>query len=377
MSTPPSVAALQARLFGQRLDNLGNALRQLHGRDVAFVSVCCLLWSALSTTARLDTLLNGPSWSPALNNVLSMQFNGLAVLLAVTMAEHGGGSRAPAWLRYPLAVVVGVAVGTTLMWLVSQRIVGIPTAYRGSAPYEPYVQFAVRHGLGALGACGMIALVHLSRRTALQRVHNLRALQRTRADLERRLVVSRLAALRARIDPDFILRILGRVEALYEVDRAAGDRLLEAFADHLRAAVSGARQSGSTLRAELALARSWAEVVRSARSDVPPIRIEEEATDAPMPPTLLLPLLVHAVDRSTGASAPDVIVDARVAGGRVRLRLEAVAGAFADANGAAILDEVRARLQVLYGAHASAGVESGPSRDRVTLEFPTPPRDPD
>ena len=211
---------------------------RLTPRSLALVAAACLAWSTLELAALgIANLPRMLASGPGLNNTLSMLLNGIAVFLAVTVADAMDEAAGPRWLPYLAAVAAGVAVGSSLTWFLSQHVLGFATAYAGRNGHEGFATFVYRHGVGRFAILGLATYIHASRRDAARRVAVLRAHQLGHAELERRVIASRLVAMRERVDPEAVLARLLEVEALYPADPLAADGMLKALAADLRAAI--------------------------------------------------------------------------------------------------------------------------------------------
>ena len=213
-------------------------------RHVAFTSVVALAWSGVTIATATSYFADPVPVMPGINAVLSMQFNGFAVLFAVLIADRVVAPTERRVWPYALAVLLGVSFGTTALWLISQRLLGIGTAY-SSAAYEPFETFGVRHGSHALIVWGLVTLVYVSARWSAERRRALRALQLERAAKEKALVESTLAATRARVDPMALQATLARIDALYDASPAQADALLRDLVTELRAAIPRSDPAGA------------------------------------------------------------------------------------------------------------------------------------
>ena len=89
---------------------------------------------------------------------------------------------------------------------------------------------------------GLAAALHSSRQRHVRMLAALREAELDRESSQRKLVEAKLAALKARIDPEFLVQTLGRLEHLYgEADPAGADRLLEELIAFLRSAIADVR----------------------------------------------------------------------------------------------------------------------------------------
>jgi len=186
----------------------------------------------------LLSLLPGPiKLGPSVNLILSAQLYGFSVAFAVLAVERAGLPRKGGDWWYAFAVIAGIGVGTALYWYLSQRLIGIPTDHVGEQGFENYASFALRHGPLALTACGLGTAVYVARSRATQRLDALRDLQSMRAHSEQEFAEAKFAALQARIDPDYVLGELERIELEYDLDPPVADRLLDRLVLYLRAAI--------------------------------------------------------------------------------------------------------------------------------------------
>ena len=137
----------------------------------------------------------------------------------------------------------------------------------------------------------------------------LRNVQLERAKLARRTFESRLQAMQARVEPQFLFDTLAHVEALYETDADAAERMLDDLIVFLRKALPSLHESTSTVDAELSLARAWLDITK-VRLDGRlqfAVTAPEDAAGIRMPPMLLLPLLERAAEPMTRSGLPKLI----------------------------------------------------------------------
>ena len=99
------------------------------------------------------------------------------------------------------------------------------------------------HGWLLLFFGGLGAAVYASRQRRARIMSALHAAQLDRATSQQRLAEARLASLRGRVDPDFLLQKLSGLEHSYEADPDAADRLLDELILFLRRAVTEIRAS--------------------------------------------------------------------------------------------------------------------------------------
>jgi hypothetical protein len=123
--------------------------------------------------------------------------------------------------------------------LLTQRVFGfaVGAAYRASGPDEQFRAFFFRHAMHSFVILGLATCVYVSHRWAAHRVRVLRAVQFHHAEMEKRLLESRLAAMQAQLEPGFLRQALERVERMYETDARTADRMLQDLITYLRVAI--------------------------------------------------------------------------------------------------------------------------------------------
>ena len=124
----------------------------------------------------------------------------------------------------------------------------------------------------------------------------LRAVQLDHAEMEKRLLESRLAAMQAQVEPGFLRQTLESVARMYETDARTADLRLRDLIVYLRAAIPGAREPVSTVAQEVELAQAYLNTLGCA----PGIRLMRRENrnrivdSARLPSMILLPLLNRA-----------------------------------------------------------------------------------
>jgi predicted small integral membrane protein len=178
---------------------------------------------------------------------LLLTWCGEGVLLAVTVGlfELRQAPRPLGARQLALAVVVGSTAGV-LAWQAFMQLVlrerfgiwllrdyvGQPVEMAGIVLYNVWLMLV----FGGLGSA-----VYLSRQRHARTLAVLRAAEFGRETSQRKLAEARLAALHARIDPDFVFQTLSKLERLYEADPPEADRVLEELIVFLRGALAEVR----------------------------------------------------------------------------------------------------------------------------------------
>ena len=175
------------------------------------------------------------------------------------------------------------------------------------------------------------------------------------AQLSRQLLESRLAAMQAQVEPQFLFDSLVDVQATYDRDAATGANVMDRLINYLRVALPRLREQGSTVRAEVELLAAYLAVVAARHDGSPTVHfiVPPEAAAARFYPMLLLPLVQRAMrvaQRDHGRVPGRIELVAKRHGQElgVLLRIDA-AGLCADDPE---LARVRERLAGLYADRA-------------------------
>jgi hypothetical protein len=282
------------------------------------------------------------------------------IMLAVLAADEAVARGARRWLAYPTALFVACVIG-----------VGAPRelcAWLGCETYPELTSTPLYHVMVPwkwsffFMLYGAIAIpVYVNRRTARLAADRLRAAELARARSRRRTFESRLQALQARVEPQFLFNTLAQVRELYERDVVLADRMLDDLIAYLRAALPHLRESSSTVGQEVALARAYLDIMRVRLGDRLEFSIDvpEAVKGARMPPMMLLPLIDHALvyGLQPGDAQGTIHITARAGQGRLQLAITDSGVAFVADGNPKDLDAIGERLLALYGDDARFELE--------------------
>ena len=258
-----------------------------------------------------------------------------------------------------MAMLTGAALPAVLAWLLA-----VCAVKRWLARMSMGWQWAVGVSLGALGAlygCGMLAWGGLiapapwvasaasGALVAAVMIGGLiwRARARTPAG-----TTARLAELQARIRPHFLFNTLNSAIALVRAEPAQAESLLEDLSELFRHALAESNEA-VPLRQEMDLARHYLAIESVRFGDRLRIEwsIDEEASEARLPPLILQPLVENAVKHGVEPSESGAVVriSTKQRGSVVVIKVTNTvpAGTGAPGNGLA-LDNVRQRLKLLH-----------------------------
>jgi sensor histidine kinase YesM len=204
------------------------------------------------------------------------------------------------------------------------------------------------------------------------------------AELRAQLIQARLQALQLQLNPHFLFNTLNSIASLVQDQPAAAERMIEALAGLLRAAISTQRQKVA-VRDELQLLDQYLLIARirfGSRLSVEK-QIDERMLDDQVPVLILQPLvenaIKHGVQMHTEPSRLQIAVQA--AGDGHFLRLEISNTGPVDATFDRKIEEriglsnTRHRLQAMFGEEASLELYPRPEGGfvaRILIPRPVP-----
>ena len=337
-----------------------------------------IVWEILIAGPVLPSWFLAPKQVPklfahldAFREFMRFEFVAVALLLAVAVADHAVDVGVAGTRAYALAVMLAVALAAPLSYALSP--------YRGEegkwgAWLVPSLYTTMVWLL--FGGLAVFVYVHRKRARATRRLLAAAELERTKRT--KRALESRLAAMQARVEPQFLFNTLAQVGRLYEIDALNGERMLEQLIAYLRAAMPRMRDTSSTLRQEMELVRAYLGIIKVRLGDRLKYEIDlpSEAVDARMPPMMVLPLTEHAIvrglERSDTGGAIRIVSGA--ADGRLRLTIfSSGPGCVPETQGEGIAN-IRERLVALYGRSARLVLVPGSAgATEIVLEIPYEP----
>ena len=320
------------------------------------------------------------------NIIVHDQIRAFVLLAAVVIADRAVDRGAPMRRAYVIAAIAGSTLGVLVSlpvtvawqtWLTEVRWPAHFTWLHGRAYWLYMPVFHLTHWL--LVGCAAV-FFYADRRAALRTEARLRAAELERIRRSKTALESRLQALQARVEPQFLFNTLAQVERLYELDPPTAARMLDDLIAYLRAAMPLMRDTSSTVAQEVELARAYLDIARLRLGDRLRVSIDvpPDAREVRMPPMMLLPLIDHAVVRGLERSSGDgtIGIVAKVQGGRLRMSIvDSGAGIVPEPEGDGIRS-IRQRLEALYGRDATLELQRRDDRaTEAVLELPLETRE--
>ena len=359
--TPPDAVVSLPRDVPAR-----TAARTLAGAIVGGLLIAAIEFAATRESAALATL-EQVTWLARL--AVHWTLAAIPLGIAIGVLEHRARGRPPLVRGYAIAVLAGAGAGALVLAL-HGRLVD-PSITQSAVGFEMELPDVFLYGLWQLVFWGSVgAVLHASSLRQQRGATLLRARELERLRSERGLAETRLAALQAQIEPEFVLSSLSEVERLYEADPVKADRVLDALIRFLREATPLLRRPVSTLGEEARLLQAYVLVLTAATGSGQALRLDmgERAVGTPMPAGVLLSLAQCLLGApSAGADEASLEVRAKVlgAGSGVRLSITAVTGA-TPADLQALVARLARRLALTCGPCPTIDLHQEAGR-RLTL----------
>ena len=206
--------------------------------------------------------------------------------------------------------------------------------------------------------------------------------------LKRQVVEARMAAMQAQVEPHFLFNTLASIDHLIETDPARASQMQKNLIALLRASMPAMRENhpaAHNLGREMAVIRPYLEILKVRMEDR--LRTEIDVPDgllsADFPPMMIQSLVENAIKHGLEPKPEGgtLAVRAEILHGKLAVTVADTGLGFGKAATAGTgvgLNNIRERLQLLYGAKASMTVaENSPSGTVVTLAVPyqAQPRD--
>jgi signal transduction histidine kinase len=364
MSAPavPAPAPVDARRPGERPRRLLAELLRPAGVSLAWVA---LIWGVIGVLDEARLLMRfrmvrpDDDWhweislvSRAFDVAHWTLFTSLIYLLCRRWTLGRGRGARPVLVHVAAACGFGLA-STMLNWGLAEALWGpyaIPK-FIGRV-FHPNVFSYV----AAAAVCHLVIHARAARERALRE-----------SELQERLSVAQLKALKTQIEPHFLFNTLNSVAQLIHENPAAAERMLDSLADLLRLTIDLGQASEVTLAQEMQILTAYLEIQRMRFEDrlrfalhVPP-----ELGDALVPSLVLQPLVENSIRHGLAPrAAPGTVrVDASL-GDDGRLCLVVTDDGVGLPGGGPLregvgLKNTRARLQRLYGAAHRFDVRAG------------------
>ena len=281
------------------------------------------------------------------------QLGAFILMLALVAADRITGNDPRRRAAYAVAVAITATLYAPLVTLLGQL---------SELVWIEFVKETLYHFFEWLVLAGVATFIYTDRRRARTARDRMRAAEIERAQAAKRTLESRLQAMQARVEPQFLFNTLAQVRELYRASAVRGERMLDELIAYLRAAMPRMRDTSSSVGQEIDLVRAYLGIVSLRLGERLAFDVEPAgaAAAARMPPMMLLPLVDHAVGhrladpRSTGS----IRIRAGLEDEKVRLEITDSGVGFLPRRADHDIAAIRERLSALYGGDASLVLRS-------------------
>jgi hypothetical protein len=336
------------------------SIRAAQIRITAVLGLCltavmlAVFWVPIMQIAR-----NNSWWAIVTDLAVGDQIKAFILLIAIVVATRAVDEGYPPRNAYVLAALVGCTTGVIAYQIFDH--VWNALILTGPAPAaRPWLQgnaqrwfrpiFDLTNWL-LIGSA--VVFVYAGRRAARRAEARLRAAELDRIRRSKLALESRLQAMQARVEPQFLFNTLLQIERLNPLDPELAAHMLDDLIAYLRAAMPLMRDTSSTVAQEFELARAYLDIVRLRLGERLAVNITAPAgaEDLRMPPMMLLPLIDHAIVRGFASQSAEGAISIRsaVQAGRLHLTIADSGAGFVPGPGGEGLDAIRERLTALYG----------------------------
>jgi hypothetical protein len=343
-------------------------------KHLAALALSSLLMAVVDWTVLIDKIGKpGVPTVMAFDAGVAIVLFGLTLLAWVAAVYQAPASGAERTRRLVWAMIVSATLSAAIVvpfmyWL---KIPEIWMNLMGKTKALPPISLAVvANIIHFAGYCALfIAVAEVLRRRAMTN-SAIRASQREQAEIAREVLESRLAAMQAQVEPQFLFDSLVDIEKLYRRDpaHAAGD--LDRLITYLRVALPRLREPGSTIDAEIDLVRAFLAVVTSLHGGRPALHITlpDDCRRARFYPMLLLPLLQRAVRPPSGVLPESIKIGISRVQQQIAIVLRFDLPDHCDDDPE--LARVRERLSGLFGASASLDCQEIGGVTQIIMRIP-------
>jgi Histidine kinase len=362
---------------------VSDALRSITARQLHVTLVLGVAWYVSTILIEWIHVLPFKDWTGPIREIANFEVGALCLLVAVAIADRAIDEGAPRRTAYVVAALAGSVAGvlmerTIMDWMWSaifgrdpaQPSLSAPTVLeRVRTPFTVAI-YRVTHSLLYGGSA---VFLYAQWRAARKTEERLRTAEFDRIRKSRLALESRLQAMQARVEPQFLFNTLAQVRDLYDRNAVPAAKMLDDLIAYLRAAMPHMRDTSSTIGQEIALAQAYLDIVRLRLCDrfIVDIEVPPNIEKARMPPMMLLPLIDHAIGHDFDAPRAKgaIRIGCAIENGKVTLCVVA-AGYQTERDDD--IPAIRERLAALYGTKASLAIRrSSPTTIQTTIAFPS------
>lgn len=291
----------------------------------------------------------------------------------------------PFWASMVVSFSIGLSINSMFVFLqkpceayFSPYIAAIPLTGVGLAiglllagtfvASDPLFFFADNYATLALGVFfGILGFILFSTRSRLLEMRAQLALAEIEQEKQARLILqTELKLLQAQIEPHFLFNTLSNIAGLIHSQPDIAEETLLNLTTLLRSSLSRTRQTETTLKEELDIARAYLEIHKTRMQGRLSFAIDtpiQDLENVPVPPLLVQPLvenaIKHGIDPKEEGGSIRIVVDADDRQLFITVRDDGIGIDLSSPSSGTGLANVRHRLSTLYGTSASLSLREG------------------
>jgi hypothetical protein len=278
-----------------------------------------------------------------------------------------GGGRALTSAAVAAVVASGLWAGLSHLWI--NVLVSFPMPAAAEMSYRRQVPLLFASGV-------LLYLLALAVHYLLLAFETAREAERRQLQLEVLARDAELRALRAQIDPHFLYNSLNSINALTGSDPAGARRMCVLLGDFLRNTLKVGTRDRISLEDELLLTDGFLSIEQVRFGDRLQVErsIDPAASKCLVPPLLLQPLVENAIAHGIARTLEGGVIRLDVARNNGRLSIAILNPKDPDdiqrQTGGVGLENVRRRLETMFGNGARMETHADPDQFRVELSLP-------
>ena len=230
---------------------------------------------------------------------------------------------------------------------------------------RPFAPEAMKIVIGAL-----VILVNLGAKAFFQ---NLRKTEQIR-EMESAGLASKLETLRYQINPHFFMNTLNNIHALVDIDPGKAKESIEELSKLMRIVLYEGDSPTIPLQREMNFLRHYISLMRLRYPENVSISLDlpEDGSDAVIPPLVLASFVENAFKHGMSYENPSYVrISLDVSGGNIIFRCaNSVHEERKSGTSGLGLENVRKRLELLYGKGCTLHIDTPPGSYRILLVLP-------
>ncbi len=199
--------------------------------------------------------------------------------------------------------------------------------------------------------------------------------KRLQTEQEKALIEGQLKQLQSQIEPHFLFNTLANINALIEYDTKSAKAMLEKLTELLRGSLASHRANTVTLQSEINLVKAYLGIqkIRLGQRLEFSIEADESLLSLRIPPFLIQPLVENAIQHGIEPCADGGTITVKLAleSGLIQVAVVdtglGLSSSESTAGCGVGLDNIRVRLNKLYGDKALCSIKENPSAGVTAL----------